>query len=416
MKSLVEKFNHKLTSDEAKLVVQLVEIAIMIVCAICVIVMTLRANQIKTMMEEHRLNRGNFDNIEALMLEIQDIYNKQYVGEHPNPEDLEDMALAGFTAGYGDSYGAYLSPTNAEDLANERKEQLVGIGVQIVYEGEVGFYVIQTYRGSSANEVGIREGDYIISAGDVNCEDNTHDEMIEAIRGEEGTTVELGIRRGDEEFKVTVERMDIKSESVRVKEVDDVGYIKVDQFTEHSSEEFIEYLEDFKSKGIDKFIIDLRNNSGGMADTVINMIDYLIPEGLIVEFKCKDSSRDEEYYSDKFQFNGDIVVLINNNSASASELFSKALQDYGRAKIIGMKSYGKGTICTTYGLSNGGSLILSTGKYHTISGDEIEGVGVTPDIEVKMKYADQKILYKLAFEDDIQFKAAYKELTGREYN
>ena len=414
MKSLVEKFNTKLNRDEIRIVLNMVEIGLAILCAICVVVATVKIGQIKDTLDETKVNRGNLDNIESMMLEIKGLYEKYYIKSDIDNGDIEDYALSGFAAGYKDEYGGYISPKLTEEMENERLEKLVGIGVHMMYEGEVGLYIISVYRDSPAEKAGIRAGDYIISAGDTTSENNTNSEMLEAIRGEDGTTVEMGIRRGDEVFTVEVIRSDVKTESVFGKLVGEVAYIKIDKFTEHTDSEFIQCMEEFSSQGIEKYIIDLRNNTGGVANTVINMVDYMVPKGLIARFEFVDSENNTEYYSEASEFNGDIVVLINATSASASELFSQSMKDYGKATVIGVRSYGKGTVCSTYSLSNGGSLMLSAGKYYTLSGVEIEGNGVEPDIEVKMKYADLKILYKLPLDEDNQFLAAYKALTGKD--
>ena len=186
----------------------------------------------------------------------------------------------------------------------------------------------------------------------------------------------------------------------------DIGLITIDSFTEYTDEEFKEAIEYFKSVGISDYIIDLRGNTGGTASSVIECLDYCLPEGLIVEFRAKQEHDNKSYYSDSSEVDGNFTILVNGATASASELFAQAMKDYGKAKIVGVTTFGKGTVLSTYGLSNGGTITLSTAKYYTISGHELEGNGVEPDYEIDLTLDDKYILYKLPISEDEQMLKA----------
>lgn len=400
-------------------IMQVIVIISLVVCAIAIISLTLCINQVQGIMQEHKMNTGSLDNIEEMMLEIQSIYEKEYIGDPANKEDLEDMALVGFTLGFGDDYGSYTPPKEVESVENKRKEKLVGIGVSGVFEKKTGFYIIRTYDNSPAIEAGIKTGDYIVAADGVKAEDcRTSDEFLENIKGEEGTKVNLTIKTEDKLWDCEIERKFVKTDTVTYKKLNnEVAYIKIDGFTEYTDEEFKEAMEQGLADGIKKYIYDLRNNSGGMADTCISMIDYIIPEGIIAKFDYNDTGyqKDKVYKSDSNELNADIIILVNEYTASASELFSQTLKEYEKAKIVGTKTFGKGTVTSTLVLSNGGTLTLSTARYHTKSGYEIERNGVEPDYEVELADEKLRILYKLPFEEDDQFLDAYNILTGKAY-
>lgn len=394
-------------------ILKIVSIALMIVCLMTMTWLYSQINTMRAIMAQHSENRGELSNITAMMEEIQSIYEKEYIGEEIDKEQLEDSALLGFTLGHNDRYGYYMSPTDSKEQANTRKEKLVGIGVEVVYEEGKGYYVSKIYDNSPAKEAGVEVGDYLTSANGTSIEEVNKDEFIDLVRGEEGTLVNIGIDRENETKHLEIERQNVRTNSVSSRVMDGIAYIKIGSFTEYTDEEFIDTINSLTDSGVTKFIFDLRNNTGGAAESVIKMLDYLLPEGLIARFEEKDSKDNIEYYSDKSEINADMVVLVNKATASASELFSKALQDYGKATIIGTNTFGKGTVLSTYTLSNGGTLTLSTAKYYTISGEEIEGNGVKLDILIELPLEKEKILYKLNFEEDEQMQKALEILNSK---
>lgn len=351
-----------------------------------------------------------FEQTNKTLAEIKELYESVYIGEIPSDRELENSALLGYSLGFNDKYGIYLDTTLSEQMEDTRNERLVGIGIEAVYEEGKGYYVTRTYPESPAEKAGIQPGDYIVSAEDKAITDDNREEMISTISGEAGTSVDLGVERDGEVIGITSLRDDVTSTSITCTLIDNIAYIKLYKFTDYTDEEFIEIMEDMQSKGINSFIFDVRNNTGGSADTVINMLDYLLPKGLIVRIEGKAEDDVTEYYSDKSEIVGNMVVITNGSSASASELFTKALQEYNKATVVGENTYGKGTVLSTYKLSNGGTLTLSSGLYYTLSGEAIEGVGVKPDIEVELPEDKAMILYKLDKSEDNQLQEALKIL------
>ena len=383
--------------------------------------------------------------------------------------DMEDIVLSSFAYSFGDKYGFYMSPIQSETSEDERYERLTGIGVEIVYEETHGFYVSKVYNGSPAEKAGIEKGDYIVAADGKYVATEGKDAIIDIIAGEEGTSVSISIIKASElegleddwvledvhiqnsevslegdtnTSEITEENTEndeidevdgsmsivptdkvneevITRQSFQMNSVDyevintgeydssvDIGLITIDSFTEYTDEEFKEAIEYFKSVGISDYIIDLRGNTGGTASSVIECLDYCLPEGLIVEFRAKQEHDNKSYYSDSSEVDGNFTILVNGATASASELFAQAMKDYGKAKIVGVTTFGKGTVLSTYGLSNGGTITLSTAKYYTISGHELEGNGVEPDYEIDLTLDDKYILYKLPISEDEQMLKA----------
>ena len=406
-------------------------LAVVIIFAIFSIMTFINSVRISDQIAEFEKNRGKLDNITKSMEEIKTYYDKYYIGELPDGDKLEDSALSGFALGYGDKYGVYQSPSDSDEKQMEREETLYGIGVEVVYEENKGLYVVKVYKDSPADEAGILPGDYIVEADGTKATEVSSQEFISLIKGEKGTSVELEVEKGEgtenfdgllsesgtiegaekNQIGLSIERDEVLTSSVDTEIMDGILYLKISKFTNYTDEEFKEAISSYVNSNSDKkIIIDLRNNSGGIADTAIDMIDYIVPSGLIAKFNGKEEYMNEEYYSDTFELDAEIVVLVNENSASASELFAKALQDFGKATIIGENTFGKGTVISTFEMRNGGTITLSTAEYRTKSNEKIEGIGVKPDIEIKMGDEDKAILYKLPLNDDIQFQAALRLL------
>lgn len=402
--------------DKSKIdrILRIVCIVLMVVCLLASGFVYYQLYEFRQIMSTHSDNRGDYENIIELMEEIEYIYNKNYIGETPSREQLEDMALLGFTAGYADKYGAYLSPTDSQKMFDKRQEKLVGIGVEVVYEEGAGYYISKVYENSPAQQSGIEPGTYLTSADGTEVTDENMGSFINLVRGEAGTTVKVGITSDNGVEYKDITRQDVRTTSVIDTMIGDIPYLHIGSFTAYTDEEFIETVDKYLNNGHKEFIVDLRNNTGGAADSVIRILDYILPRGLIVEFRGPEV--EQTYISDVNSIDAKFAVLVNGNTASASELFSKVLQEQGYATIIGETTYGKGTVLSTYSLSNGGSLTLSTAKYYTDSNEDIEGVGVKPDIEVELPIEDQIILYKLPYQDDEQLQTAVEVVKNWQEN
>lgn len=351
--------------------------------------------------------KEDIEYINSIIEQINGRYEDEYIEDVVF--DKESMIKA-YVNSLGDKYATYMTPKELKEKLEDNNEKLCGIGVKVVYEEENNWlYVVRTYRGSPAEEVGIKSGDCIIAVNGRKLNKENSEELIESISGKENTDIELSVKKESGETEdITLTRKDIEMESVIYKEINEsIVYIQIESFTNYSDEEFRDIIDKCENKNI---IIDLRNNLGGIADTVIDIADSLLGETMIVKVTDNDGTA-EEYYSDSDKFDGSIAVLINGMSASASELLAKTLQDNDRAIIIGENSYGKGTVLETYELSNGGAITLSTGKYYTISGDEIEGNGVKPDIEIALDDSNgSRPYYKIDTKSDNQIQRAIEYL------
>lgn len=389
-------------------------------------------------MLEHKNNRGSDENIIEMMNEIDSLYDKYYIGEDATSEDIEDGVMRGFASAFDDPYGFYMSPDETEEFLETQDERLMGgIGIQTRYENNMevfgkykySYYITHVYNDSPAEKAGLKVGDRVVQVEDVVLSYVNADDFLEAVRGEAGTEVNITIIRDNELLDIKLIRDDVKSNSVITQAIrnkkgtdeveaigleqaisSDIGYIKINSFSNETDEEYSEAIKDLSKCGISKYILDVRDNSGGVVDTVVKMLDSMLPKGVITEIRYKDASQNVVYESDEKETAGEFIVLVNERSASASELFSKTLQEYGKATIIGELTYGKGTVIQTIGLSNGGSITISTGEYFTSKGENLEGVGVIPDITVGIPDDVENYLYKLPLKEDLQLIRALNEL------
>ena len=274
----------------------------------------------------------------------------------------------------------------AESLSGE----FGGVGALMSQDRETGVItVLQVYEDSPAQKAGMQDGDvlYKVDGEDVSGRELT--EVVNLVKGEKGTDVTLTLLRGDagDEIELTVTRDTIEDQTVtyEMKEAG-VGYIRVAEFDTVTYEQYKEALEDLEAQGMEKLVIDLRSNPGGNLETVCDMLDLMLPEGLIVYTEDKDGRR-EEYTSDaEHQFDKPLAVLVDGYSASASEIFAGAIQDYGLGQIVGTRSYGKGVVQSIFDLKDGTSVKLTIAEYFTPKGRSIDGEGITPDVEVEYVY------------------------------
>ena len=321
------------------------------------------------------------------------------------PEMLEEGIYTGYINALGDPYSVYYDEEATEELFESTSGEYSGIGV--VFSQNVNTKIstaVQVYKNSPAEEAGIKEGDILYK---VNGEDITGRELSDVvtdIRGEEGTKVELTVLRGDDAREVTMQvtRRKIEVQTVSYEMLESqIGYIVVSEFDQVTYAQFEEALKELKNQQMKGLIVDLRSNPGGNLSTVVEMADLLLPEGTIVYTEDKNGNR--EVYDSKAgqEYEGPMVVLVNQYSASASEIFAGAVQDYGVGTIMGTTTYGKGIVQQLLPLSDGTCVKLTVSEYFTPKGRSIHGTGVEPDIEVEY-IADEN--------EDNQLDAAIKEL------
>ena len=313
---------------------------------------------------------------------------KEYVDEVDQAEMIES-AINGVLQSL-DPYSAYMSPELFKEMQTDTKGEFGGLGIEIGMEAGV-VKVISPIDDTPAAKAGIKSGDYIVKIGKEQVQGKSLLEAVKLMRGPVGSSINLTIRRRDVkqplEFKIIREVIEVRSVSSKIIGTNNsIGYIRLKSFNENSDKQFLKSIKDFeKKKEIKGYVLDLRNNPGGLLTQAINITDFFLDDGEIVSTKGRKISETRKFFAKQGdETNGKpIVVLINNGSASASEIFAGALKDHKRAIILGENSYGKGSVQSIIPLRNGGGMRLTISKYYLPSGKSISEVGVTPDILVK---------------------------------
>ena len=346
--------------------------------------------------------------IETTLAAIRTILEDEYLGELDDEQMLE-MAVKGYVAGVGDEYTVYYTPEEMDEQYDTAMGNYVGIGIYMVVNYEEGtITVVEPMENSPAAEAGLQEGDLItkVEGEEVTVDNIT--EISDKIQGEEGTTVNLEITRGEEKIDVEVERRRIEISHINSRMIEnDIAYIQVTDFDGGAAEEFRKNYEELKAQGATSLIIDLRDNGGGVVDEAIDMLEMICDKGstLLIE-SDKDGSETITKSEEDPIIDVPIVVLVNGNSASASEIFAGALKDYNKATIIGTKTYGKGIIQSLMRLSDGSGLKVTTEEYCTPNRNKIHEIGIDPDITVELP----EEIEELTDENDTQLQRAIEEL------
>ena len=346
---------------------------------------------------------------------VKEIIDVSYLNEY-DEEKLMDATISGMLAGLEDPYAAYYNESAFESFYTQTEGEYEGIGIYVSYDTEKKMPIIITpIVGSPAAESNILPGDYIEYVNDLSATSATYDELIDEIKGKIGTKVKIGLIRfkdnnSYEEIELEIERkkIDINPITEEVYE-DNIGYIKMTSFDEVSYSEFKKKYEDLlNNKKVKGLILDLRNNPGGILETCANITDLLVPEGKIV-YTLDKAGKEEAIYSDKKHIQIPFVILVNEGSASASEVLTGAVKDYGVGKIIGTKTYGKGVVQTLKSIGDGTYIKLTTSEYFSPNGNKINGIGIEPDITVEMP-EDLSNAYNPTYEEDLQLQRAILEL------
>ena len=356
-------------------------------------------------------SENNIYNKIDLFGEVLDKINKEYV-EEINQSDVMDAAINGVLQSL-DPYSGYMSPEILKEMQTETKGEFGGLGIEVGMEAGV-VKVISPLDNSPAERVGVKAGDYIVKINNTQVQGKSLAEAVELMRGPVGTDINITVRRRGEKkalnFKITREIIEIKSVKSNIID-DEVGYIRLTSFNENSSDQIKKNIKNFKKeKKIKKFILDLRNNPGGLLSQAVKISDFFLEHGEIVSTKGRKKIENRKYFAKKGDLiNGEtLVVLINYGSASASEIVAGALQDHKRAILVGESSYGKGSVQSIIPLNNKGAIRLTISKYYLPSGKSISEVGVTPDIEI----AEGSYEFRINTETDNQLKFAVKLLNG----
>ncbi|MBQ9029925.1 MAG: S41 family peptidase [Parasporobacterium sp.] len=326
-----------------------------------------------------------------------------------NEEEIGDLLARGLLQNIGDKYAEYYTEEEFDKMLEEMNGEYAGIGIQIVMNDENQVEVYKVFDGSPAKEAGIRIKDLIVEADGVR-DFETLDDLVSIVRGPEGTDVDVVVLRGEEEIPFTITRRYITTESIYSEMLTDtVGYIQISEFNLTTVQQFTDALDSLEEQGMEAVIMDLRDNPGGDYDSVVAMCDRVLPEGVIVSVEDKQGGIMTEN-SDARCLEIPIVLLVNENTASAAELFTMALHDYGMAQIVGTQTYGKGIVQSLFRLIDGSGLKFTTEKYYGPKGDWIQDEGIAPDVVVEFPeevYEDGVI----SLEEDIQLQKA-AELLG----
>ena len=343
--------------------------------------------------------------------EVLEKINKEYVDEINKSESM-DSAINGLLQSL-DPYSAYMTPEIFEEMQTETSGEFGGLGIEVGMEAGV-VKVITPMDGTPADKAGLKAGDYIVKINDTQVQGKSLSEAVDLMRGPVGSSIELTVRRRGEKKALTfnITREIIEVQSVKSDLLDNnIGYIRLTSFNDNSGEQIEDKIKELnKNDNLNAYILDLRNNPGGLLSQAIKISDFFLDNGEIVSTKSRKASENRKWFAKK----GDItdcktlVVLINYGSASASEIVAGALKDHKRAIILGERSYGKGSVQSIIPLKNRGAIRLTVAKYYLPSGKSISEVGVTPDIEV-VEDSDE---FRIKTETDNQLSYAIKLLNG----
>ena len=315
------------------------------------------------------------------------LIDKYYLYEDEiDTDQLAEGIYSGYTSALGDKYTVYYDEDETKALMESTSGTFSGVGATLTKDADTGYAtIVNVYEDSPAEKAGLKAGDILEK-----IDDHEVDTVVSWIKGEKGTDVKITVLRDGEELELTATRdtIEVKTVSYEMKE-NQIGYIRVSEFDTVTYDQFEEALNDLENQGMQGLVVDLRNNPGGSLDTVTNMLRLLLPEGTIVSTKDKNGKTDEITCDGTHEFKKPMAVLVNQYSASASEIFSGAVQDYGTAKIVGVTTYGKGVVQQLMDLGDGTCLKVTIAEYYTPNGRSINGKGVEPDVKVEYQYDEE---------------------------
>lgn len=376
--------------------------------------------------------QGNLDlnRIASKIQTIQAVIDKYYLFDE-NITDVEDWIYKGMLNGLGDPYTVYYTADEYTKLKEDTSGEYCGIGVMVSQSAETGIITItKVFEGTPGAQAGILPGDILYKVGDEEVTGMDLELVVkDHIKGEKGTPVTITVLRKDtgKYIDMTMERNQITVPTVEYTMLaDKVGYISVSQFDEVTADQFKSAIDDLEKQGMKKMVVDLRNNPGGIVDSVVSMLDYILPDNLQVKgdpnlvrkkkdktllvYMADKNGKGEQYYAkDGHQVDVPMAVLVNGQSASASEVFSGALKDYGKAKLVGTKTFGKGIVQTLFPLDKGTAVKMTIAHYYTPNGFDLHKKGLEPDVLVELK-EELKTKIKIEHDEDNQLMEAIKAL------
>lgn len=354
----------------------------------------------------------NFSEINAKINLLQK-YIDAYFLDDVDKSKIADGIYKGLIYSLNDPYSTYYTAEEYQSLMDSTSGSYCGIGATVSQNINTGIItIVKPFVNSPSYKAGLLPGDilYKVSGEEVTGEDLTT--VVSKMKGEEGTTVDIEVvREGEKEpLSFIVTRENIIVQTVEYEKLkNDIGYIAVSAFDEVTAEQFCDAVDDLEKQGIKGLVIDLRDNGGGVLDVAVAMLDRLLPEGIVTYTKDKNGEGKEYTSTDDESFDKPLTVLINGSSASASELFAGAIQDYGIGTLVGKTSYGKGIVQSVIPLSDGSAIKLTSSKYYTPNGRNIHGTGIEPDVEIDL---EEELTKKVVItkEEDNQLQRAIEEI------
>lgn len=317
-------------------------------------------------------------------------YIDLYFYEKEDPAKLKDSICHAAVDALGDRYSAYLNKEEYEEMMTSTTGTYYGIGAGLSQDKETNVVTItKIYEGTPSEEAGLLKDDVILYVDDIEGNSMELSELVSHIRGEEGTSVHIQVYRPStgETLDFDVERRNVILPSVSSKMLEDnIGYIQVGEFQTNTASQFADAIAALKKEGMQKLVVDLRDNPGGLVGSVVDMLDQVVSTGVVVYTEDKYGTRNDYKAVDEGALDMPLVVLINGNSASASEIFAGAIQDLGAGTIVGTKSFGKGIVQSIWALPDGDAIKLTTAKYFTPNGNYIHGKGIEPDVELEYEF------------------------------
>lgn len=333
--------------------------------------------------KDHAVNQESVQKAKT----IESLIDKYYLDQIDNDE-LESYLYKGLMAGLGDPYSTYYTAEEYKELTEDTEGVYRGIGVTMQKDVSTGAVtVVKCFEGAPGAEAGLQPQDQLVKVNGEDITDKELSEVVKMIKTSESDTVTLTIlREGESDYREVEVTLDtVEAPMVEHEMLDDkIGYITINQFAETTASQYETALEDLNNQGMERLIVDVRDNPGGLLTSVCDVLDSMLPEELLVYTEDKNGKKSEYNATGTDQFDKPMVVLVNGNSASAAEIFSGALQDYKVAKLVGTTTFGKGIVQQIFNLSDGSAVKMTISKYYTPSGRCIHGTGLEPDVEVDL--------------------------------
>ena len=351
--------------------------AMAIVCALTFIVTSfISLQRFNNKVQAVKEKAEKYSRLEALDTYVREHYYQSELDE----DGLMNGILKGYVAGLDDPYSVYMTEEEYSAIKLRDSGRQVGIGITVTQNAEGYAEILEVQEDSPAENGGLQVGDVIVAVEGKDLKEVGYEESINNVRGEPDTKVRLTIRRKEKDSEFTITRRDFELKTIKSELLDGhIGYIRIRAFRENTDEQFQAAMDDLIANGADALLFDVRNNGGGLLDSLQNMLDPLLPEGVIATATYQNGESETVISSDEVETDLPIVILVNGKSASASELFSASLRDFKNAKLIGTQTYGKGVMQNMVAMPDGGGLNLTVATYQTTRSECYHGVGLTPD-------------------------------------